>query len=162
MAAGERAGAGIQPAASLTAGGNSHVQAGRMAARSNSGDALRLAVALALAGPATRIPLRPLHFTPLVPYAPFIVISAIVLGFGPGLLCTALCVIETVYYASQTAGSVATMGPANWERVVVVGFTGVFASVMAERLKQSSGRLKQAHGKTKSILDSISGRIHRL
>lgn len=113
------------------------------------------AIALALAGPATRVPLQPLHFTPVVPYAPFIVLSAIVLGLGPGLFTTLLCILETVYFATQPAGSLAAVGAANWERVAAVGFTGVFASFMADRLKRSSGQLKQAHSKTASILESI-------
>jgi PAS domain S-box-containing protein len=113
------------------------------------------AIALALAAPATRLPLQQLHFTPVVPYAPFMVISATVLGLGPGLFTTVLSVLETIYFAVQPAGSLTAIAPENWERVAVVGFTGVFASVMAERLKQSSGQLEQAHVKTKSILDSI-------
>src|SRR5580700_4539793 len=113
------------------------------------------AMALALAAPATRLPLQQLHFTPVVPYAPFMVISATVLGLGPGLFTTVLCLLETIYFAVQPVSSLSAIAAENWERVVVVGFTGVFASVMAERLKQSSGQLKQAYGKTKSILDSV-------
>src|ERR1700683_270466 len=89
------------------------------------------AIVLALAAPATRLPLQRLHFTPVVPYAPFMVISAIVLGLGPGLLTTILCVLETIYFPVQPAGSWAAIAPENWERVAIVGFTGVFASVMA-------------------------------
>lgn len=113
------------------------------------------AIALALAAPATRLPLQHLHFKPLVPYSPFIVISAILLGLGPGLFTTLLCLLETIYFAVQPTGSVAAVAPENWERVAVVCFTGVFASIMAEQLRHSSGQLKRAHGKTKSILDSI-------
>jgi PAS domain S-box-containing protein len=113
------------------------------------------ALALALAAPATRLPLQHLHFKPLMPYSPFIVISAILLGLGPGLFTTLLCLLETIYFAVQPTGSVAAVAPENWERVAVVCFTGVFASIMAEQLRQSSGLLKKAHGKTKSILDSI-------
>jgi len=113
------------------------------------------AVAFALAAPATRIPLQLLHFAPVVPYAPFIVMSAILLGLLPGLLTTVLCVLETLYFAIQPTGSLASVEAANWERVAAVGFTGVFASFMAERLKQSSGQLRQAHSKTASILESI-------
>lgn len=114
------------------------------------------AIALAVAGPATRIPLRLLHFTPLVPYAPFIVVSAIVLGLGPGLFTTLLCILEAIRFAIQATGSFAGMEPANWERIAVVGFTGVFASVMADRLKRSNAQLKQAHGRNIAILESIS------
>src|ERR1700691_4853615 len=114
------------------------------------------AIALAMAGPATRIPLHLLHFTPLVPYAPFIVVSAIVLGLGPGLFTTLLCMLEAMRFAIQATGSFAGMAPANWERIAVVGFTGVFASVMADRLKLSSGQLKQAHDGNIAILERIS------
>jgi PAS domain S-box-containing protein len=47
------------------------------------------------------------------------------------------------------------MEPAIWERVAVLGFTGVFASLMANRLKRSSGQLKQANRKTTSILETV-------
>ncbi len=113
------------------------------------------AIVLAMAGPAIRIPLHWLHFTPWVPYAPFIVVSAIVLGVGPGLFSTVLCMLEAIYFAIQPTGSFAAMDPAIWERVAVVGFTGVFASLMADRLKRSSGQLKQANHKTASILETV-------
>jgi PAS domain S-box-containing protein len=113
------------------------------------------AIALAMAAPATRIPLQLLHFTPVIPYAPFLVISAIVLGLGPGLFTTALCMLETLYFAIQPTGFLGAVEAANWERIAAVGFTGVFASFMADRLKQSSGQLKLAHSRTASILESI-------
>src|ERR1700751_3044654 len=80
------------------------------------------AFVLAMVGPAIRIPLHWLHFTPLVPYAPCIVVSAIVLGVGPGLFATVLCMLEAIYFAIQPTDSVAGMNAANWERVAVIGF----------------------------------------
>jgi PAS domain S-box-containing protein len=114
------------------------------------------AIALAAAGPATRLPLRALHFTPLVPRAPFLVVSALALGLGPGLLTTALCVAEVIYSAFQQTGSLGAIDPADWERAIVVGFTGVFASLMADRLKKSYAQLKDAHRGNTAVLESIS------
>jgi PAS domain S-box-containing protein len=114
------------------------------------------AMALAAAGPATRFPLRALHFQPLVPRAPFIVVSALALGLGPGLLTTALCVAEIIYGALEQAGSLPAISATDWERAIVVAFTGVFASLMADRLKKSYFQLKDAHRRNAAVLESIS------
>jgi hypothetical protein len=109
------------------------------------------AMALGIAGPA----LHTFAKIPLIPYAPFMVISAIALGLGPGLVTTLLCIVETLYFARNAAGSWALV-PADWERVGVIAFTGLFASLMADRLQKVSLRLKESNRKTNAILDSIS------
>ncbi len=114
------------------------------------------AVALAAAGPATRFPLRALHFTPLVPRAPFIVVSALALGLGPGLLTTALCVADVIYTALEETGSIGALRATDWERAIVVGFTGIFASLIADRLKRSYAQLQDAHRGNTAVLESIS------
>lgn len=114
------------------------------------------AIALALAGPATRIPLRALHFTPLVPYAPFLVVSALVLGLGPGLLTSTLCVLDVIHTALEQTGNFRAIGSAEWERAIVVGFTGIFASLMADRLKRSTSQLTDARHRHAVVLESIS------
>lgn len=114
------------------------------------------AIALAEAGPLTCIALRAFHFTPLVPRAPFIVVSALALGSGPGLVTTLLCIAEVIYDARRLAGSLGAIDGSDWERAVVIGFTGVFASVMADRLKKSYAKLKDAHRKSAAVLESIS------
>jgi PAS domain S-box-containing protein len=113
------------------------------------------AIALALAGPATRYPLRALHFSPLVPRAPFLVVSALALGLGPGLLTTALCVAELIYNARQQTGSLGAIGATDWERVIMLGFTGVFASLMANRLEKSYAQLTDAQRSNTAVLESI-------
>ncbi|HLK18142.1 MAG TPA: PAS domain S-box protein [Bryobacteraceae bacterium] len=114
------------------------------------------AIALAEAGPLTCLPLRALHFTPLVPRAPFIVISALALGLGPGLVTTLICVVEAIYETWKLTGSLGAITATDWERAIVIGFTGVFASVMAERLTKSYAQLKDANRKNASVLESIS------
>lgn len=109
------------------------------------------AIALGFGGPA----LHTLAHISLVPRAPFLVISAMALGLGPGILTTILCMLETFYLAVQARGSWQALGPGDWERVGVLAFTGLFASLMADRLKRSSRKFGEANRKTTTILESI-------
>jgi len=114
------------------------------------------AIALALAAPGMCIPLRALHFTPLVPYAPFMVVSAVALGLGPGLLTTLLSSLEVIYSVLPAAGSLGAIAALDWERALAVGFTGVVASVLADRVRRSYAQLTDAHRKNAAVLGSIS------
>jgi PAS domain S-box-containing protein len=93
---------------------------------------------------------------PLVLYAPFMVVSAIALGLGPGLLAAFLCILEAIYFAIQSAGSFAAIDPASWDVVAFLGLTGLFASLMAERLKWSVLRPTERRHRITAILQNIS------
>src|SRR5580693_4300739 len=110
------------------------------------------AMALGIAGPA----LHTFAKIPLIPYVPFMVISAIALGLGPGLVTTLLCILETLYFARNAVSSWEMLVPADWQRVGVIAFTGLFAILMAGRLKKVSLRLKESNRMSNAILESVS------
>jgi PAS domain S-box-containing protein len=114
------------------------------------------AIALAVAAQIVRIPLHEPTVIPFITYAPFAVASALIGGFGPGLLTTILCALETVYFSVEPVGSFTIADPTNYVGVVAFAVTGLVASVFAERLKQIGERLAAAHRKTTAILEGIS------
>ena len=119
--------------------------------------AVRYAAAVALS--VTVLSLRmllPARLTPLVPYAPFLVLSAILLGFGPGLLTTFLCMLDVIYFAVLSGGSLGATQTAQWARVEAIGFTGLLVSLLAERVRRTGQRLQDSHHRTTAILESIS------
>ena len=119
--------------------------------------AARYAAAVALS--VTVLGLRsllPAPLTPLVPYAPFLVLSAIILGFGPGLLTTFLCMLEVIYFGIQSGGSFGAIQTVPWARVEAIGFTGLLVSLLAERVRRSGLRFVDAHHRTTASLESIS------
>ena len=114
------------------------------------------AIALAILAQLLRIPLHPSTILPFITYAPFIVVSAIAGGLGPGLLTTILCTLESIFFAVEPVGSFTIANPTNWIGVGTLVVTGVVASVMAERLKQAGQQLREAHRETTAILERIS------
>lgn len=113
------------------------------------------AVALAILAQLAHSPLHPPSMVAFITYAPFVVAGATAGGLGPGLLCTILCTLESIFFALQPAGSFAIADPGNWNGVGALVVTGVVASVMAERLKRVGLQLAEAHRKTTAILDNI-------
>src|ERR1700737_4922962 len=120
------------------------------------------AILLAVAAQVVRIPLHPPTLIPFITYAPFMVVSAVAGGLGPGLLTTILCVLESMYFAIEPLGSFAMDDSTNWLGVGALAFTGIVASISAEELKQSAGQLAEAHRKTIAILEGVSDGFNTL
>jgi len=114
------------------------------------------AIVLAAAAQGARIPMHPPTLIPFITYAPFIIVSASFGGFGPGLLTTILCSIESVYFAIEPLGSFAMDNPTNWLGVGALFFSGVVASFLTERLKRAAAQLAEAHRRTIAILEGVS------
>jgi PAS domain S-box-containing protein len=92
----------------------------------------------------------------IVIYAPFIVISAMLGGLGPGLLTTVLCVLEGVFFSIEPFNSLMISDLSSWIGISSLLITGVTTSLLSERLKQSGRQLAEANRKTSGILDSVS------
>src|SRR5579871_579295 len=70
------------------------------------------AILLAVAAQAARLPLQPQTIVPFITYAPFVVVSALAGGLGPGVLTTILCVVEICLLFPGTGGLVRVCQPA--------------------------------------------------
>ena len=71
-----------------------------------------------------------------ITYVPFILLSAYLCGMGPGLLTTALSVIEALYYSTEPVHSLRVGDPRNWLGLGALAVTGVVASALFERLQR--------------------------
>jgi PAS domain S-box-containing protein len=137
-----------------------------MAARNRTGDEwlefrrlltrYLVAIVLAFLAQLIRIPIHPPTLIPFITYTPFIVISAMIGGFGPGVLTTALCAMECAYFAIEPLGSFAMSDRQNWLGLCALFVTGLVTSVLAERLKRTSIQIVEIDRKTAGILDNIS------
>ena len=114
-----------------------------------------MAVGFALAAQLASIPFDTTSVSFIV-YAPFVVVSALLGGFGPGLLTTTLCVLEALYYVVEPSGFFVVARGADWDSLAALFSTGFLASLLSERLKQSSRRLSVEQHRTASILNSIT------
>jgi K+-sensing histidine kinase KdpD len=72
------------------------------------------AVLVAVVAQICRIPLHPATAMPFITYMPFILLAIWYGGFGPGILASALCTLESVYFATDPAGSFEVADPQNW------------------------------------------------
>src|SRR5215471_9708752 len=93
------------------------------------------AILLAVAAQLVRILLHSQTLIPFVTYGPFVVISALLGGLGPGLLTTILCILEIVNFAPAPIGSFAA-NDASWQGIGAFAFRGVVMSGLAEWLKR--------------------------
>jgi len=84
-----------------------------------------------------RLPLHPQTLIPYITYVPFILLSAFQGGWGPGLLTTILCTIESMYFATEPVGSFRVQDPRHWLGLAALAVTGVVASGMFGRLKEA-------------------------
>jgi PAS domain S-box-containing protein len=114
------------------------------------------AILLAVAAQIARLPLHPSTIMPFITYAPFMVVSAVTGGLGPGLLTTAICALESAYFAVEPLSSFAIRDAVNWIGMGALLLTGVVASVLVERLKRASVQLAESHVENARILESIS------
>ncbi len=95
------------------------------------------ALLLAALAQLARFPLHPPTLIPFITYAPFILLSAFQGGWGPGLLTTLLCSLESVYFATEPVRSFRVKDPQDWLGVGGLALTGVVASAMFDRLQQA-------------------------
>jgi PAS domain S-box-containing protein len=121
-----------------------------------------VAIVLAAAAQLARIPLHPPTIIPFITYAPFIIASASFGGFGPGLLTTILCSLESLYFAMEPLGSFAPDNATNWLGVGALFFSGIVASVLAERKKRVGAQLTEAHRRTTAILEGVADGFNTL
>jgi PAS domain-containing protein len=69
-----------------------------------------------------------------ISYVPFILMSAALGGIGPGLLATAFCTLESLYFATDPVGSFRADKPEYWLGLGMLALTGVVTSVLFELL----------------------------
>jgi two-component sensor histidine kinase len=73
-----------------------------------------------------RIPLNPPTLIPSITFMPFILLSGWLGGWGPGLLTTALCTFESLYFAEAPAVALGTLA-----------FSGLVTSLLFEHVKRA-------------------------
>ena len=96
-----------------------------------------LAVLLAVAAQVVRLPLHPPTLIPFITFAPFILLSAFLGGWGPGVLTTFLSVLESVYFGTAPVETLRMRNPHVWLGVGALSATGLVASALFERLRQA-------------------------
>ena len=89
---------------------------------------------LALVAQLARLPFHEPTFIPHITYIPFTLIAAFFGGLGPGLLTTALCTLESLYFATDPVGSFAVRNPVQWLGLGAMLATGAVASLLFEGL----------------------------
>jgi PAS domain S-box-containing protein len=100
------------------------------------------ALLLAAAAQVARLPLHPPTLIPYITYVPFIVLSAAFGGIRPGLLTTALCILESDYFATEPIGSLMVRDPQSWLGLGALLLSGVVICFLFGRLEK--GRLADA------------------
>lgn len=96
-----------------------------------------VALLLAALAQLSRLPLDPPTLIPYITYVPFILLSAYQGGWGPGVLTTILCTIESIYFATEPVGSFLVQNPLHWLGLGGLALSGIVASAMFERLQQA-------------------------
>ena len=99
--------------------------------------AYSVAVLLALAAQLARIPLASPTEIPFITYVPFFLLSAFFGGFGPGLVTTGLCTLESVSFAVDRTGTFAVRNFHDGVGLGLLVLTGAAASLLFERLRQA-------------------------
>ncbi|HTR39933.1 MAG TPA: PAS domain S-box protein [Bryobacteraceae bacterium] len=115
-----------------------------------------LALALAVMAEAALIPFEQPTSAPLIVYAPFIIVSALVCGLGPGLLTAGFCLLGAAYFHLEPVGSLSVTRSSDWDRLAALAATGIVVSVLAEQRRRIRGRLAETNRKTSAMLESIS------
>jgi PAS domain S-box-containing protein len=113
------------------------------------------AVLLAAAPQIVRIPLHPATLMPFITYVPFVVASAALGGFGPGMLTTGICLLESLYFAAEPLGSFKMGDPRLWGGLGALAGIGLVASTLFESLKRawrSNAAAAAADGATKGLV----------
>jgi PAS domain S-box-containing protein len=94
------------------------------------------ALLLAAAAQVARLPLHPPTLIPYITYVPFIVLSAAFGGIRPGLLTTALCILESDYFATEPTGSLMVRDAQSWLGLGALLSTGVAICFLFERVEK--------------------------
>ncbi|HUA20888.1 MAG TPA: PAS domain S-box protein [Bryobacteraceae bacterium] len=115
-----------------------------------------VAVALAVVAQLATLPFVEPTSMPLISYAPFLVISALAGGLGPGLVTTILCTLEAAYFVIEPTRSFAIADRKDWDRLAALLLTGVVAGILSEGVRRFASRLAEANRKTNALLESIS------
>jgi len=95
------------------------------------------AVLLAVAAQLARLPLHAPTTIPYITYVPFILLSAFLGGWGPGLVATILCTLESLYYATEPLETFRVQNPRHWLGLAALALTGTVASALFGRLKEA-------------------------
>ena len=103
-----------------------------------------IAIALAALAQAVRLPLDPPTFMRLITYIPFMMLAAALGGLGPGLVNTALCTLECIYFATARIDTF-RVDPRHRPGIAALALTGVVASFMFERIRRSESRQRAAY-----------------
>ena len=118
-----------------------------------------VSVLLIMSAPLAWIAFHPPTLIPYIPYVPFIVAAAAVGGLGPGVLATIGCTIESWYFSTAPSGTFGVDHQQHYAGAAILAFTGIFTSVLFERLKRTTDRFQEAvqeltaiHAKVASIL----------
>jgi PAS domain S-box-containing protein len=112
------------------------------------------AILLSVLAQVARVPLQPPTFMPYITYVPFIMLAAAFGGLPPGLLSTALCTLESIYFATEPVGSLRIADPRHWLGVGALALTGLAASVLLERVKRSEDRQCTAYLELAAVQES--------
>ena len=117
-----------------------------------------LAVLLAAVAQVMRLPLHPSTLMPYITYVPFMLLGAALGGFGPGVLVTAICVLESTYFAMEPLRSFKVSDPQLWPGLGAMALTGIVASWLFESLKRawrSVANVTHELGTRTQMLESI-------
>ncbi|HEV2445557.1 MAG TPA: PAS domain-containing protein, partial [Candidatus Sulfopaludibacter sp.] len=108
-------------------------------ARPDPPPALRYAAGILLAAAAqlARLPLHPPTSMSSITYVPFMVLAAAYGGFGPGLVASTLCVMESLFFAIEPVGSLRVADPRHWEGLTALMFTGLVVSLLFEQVRKA-------------------------
>ena len=100
------------------------------------------AILVAFAALIARTPLHPTTAVPFITYVPWVVISALMGGLGPGFLTTILCIFESIYFSIERDSSFAIAKAMDWR---LGGFTAtcVVISLLAEWAKRDQTKLTE-------------------
>lgn len=109
------------------------------------------ALLLAALAQGVRLPLHQPTLMPFITYVPFILLSAAFGGLGPGLLTTALCASESIYFATEPVGSFHVADPRHWLGIAALALTGLVASALFARLKRFGAEQRAAYLELASI-----------
>jgi PAS domain S-box-containing protein len=95
------------------------------------------AVLLAVLAQVCRIPLHPATAMPFITYVPFMLFAIWYGGFGPGILASALCTFESIYFAIDPVGSFDVADPQQWIGVALLAATGFISAALFENLRRA-------------------------
>jgi two-component sensor histidine kinase/PAS domain-containing protein len=119
------------------------------------------ALALALVAQLVRAPLDPPTLMPSITYVPFILLSGWLGGTGPGLLATALCTGESLYFATAPVHSFQVSDPQSLVGLAALAFTGVITSLLFEQVRRAQ-QADIAYGEIQTQLAREVQSRHRL